>query len=83
MALVTGWDSHLSLYLKVRHFSDITIGCLVRRAVHPDEHIFISFSLSVHEAMLELRTKLKIDIKSLIRFVQTPTNERIKYELPR
>jgi hypothetical protein len=55
----------------------------VRRASGPDEHIFISFSLSVHEAVLELRTKLKIDIKSTCASYEHQQMQRKKYELPR
>jgi hypothetical protein len=42
----------------------------------PDDHILISFSLSVHEALRELRAKLKIDITVAMRFVRAPTNAK-------
>jgi hypothetical protein len=52
--------SHLSQCPPLFGYDD---RCLVRCAGRPDEHIFISFSLSVHEAVLEFRTKLKIDMR--------------------
>jgi hypothetical protein len=49
----------------------------------PDEHILISFSFSVHEALLDLSAKLKIDISRHALRANTNKRKGVKYELPR